>query len=235
MIKKSCDPVSVIHKSEETGLNPLLAKYCSMVDFLAEVLGKDAEVVLHDVEDIDHSVVAIRNGYISGRAVGSPATNVILKIMKDDCGDGANFLSNYRGVSADGKTLRSSSYFIRDDERRLIGILCVNIDSSKFEQFRDYLDGFLGLPPQGLEADSTVERFSNSVEDLALDSIENVIEESGVPPKRMSLDEKIAIVKKLNDNGVFLLKGAISRVAAKLNVSEATVYRYLNGIKKEGS
>jgi predicted transcriptional regulator YheO len=39
------------------------------------------------------------------------------------------------------------------------------------------------------------------------------------------------IVKKLNDKGVFLIKGEVSRVAEYLKVSDATVYRYLNKIK----
>jgi predicted transcriptional regulator YheO len=215
-------------------MNPALEKYLPMVDFLAAVLGADAEVVLHDTQDIDHSIVALRNN-ISGRSIGAPATNMVLKIMKDERYQELPFLSNYQGIAADGRALRSSSYFIRDDGKRLIGILCVNIDMGKFEQFRDFLDGFLKMtPPQEHEAVPTVERFNKSVEDLAFEVIENIVQEAGVEPRRMSSDEKVAIVKKLNDNGVFLLKGTVSRVAAKLNISEASVYRYLNGIKKEG-
>ena len=214
-------------------MNELLNRYIPFVDFLAEIIGKDAEVVLHDVEDVDRSVVAIKNGYISGRSIGSPATNVVLKIMKDGGRSDLDYLTNYRGVSNDGKELRSSTYFIRDEEKKLIGILCVNIDTSKVEQLRNLLDSFPTLVSAD-KADATVERFTSSVEDLALDSIESAIKEAGIPAKRMSQQEKIAIVKKLNDNGVFLLKGSISRVASKLHASETTIYRYLNGIKKEG-
>ena len=55
-------------------MNPYLQSFLPMVDFLAEVLGKDAEIVLHDVLDIDKSIVAIANSHISGRAVGSRET-----------------------------------------------------------------------------------------------------------------------------------------------------------------
>lgn len=214
-------------------MNPLLAKYYPLVDFLAEVCGKDTEVVLIDVADMDHSVVAIRNGHISGRSAGSPASNIVLKVMKDGGQGDVDYLVNYRGVASDGKGLRSSTYFIRDDEHRIIGMLCVNIDISKME----LLKGFLDTVPKITDAekqDTAVERFRSSVEGIANDSIENAIAKTGIPPNRMSQDEKIAIVKTLNDNGVFLLKGSISYVAEKLRVSEATVYRYLNGIKKNG-
>ena len=212
-------------------MNASLAKYIPLVDFLAEVLGADAEVVLHDVEDVNRSVVAIRNGHISGRSVGSPATNVVLKIMKEGKGSKIDFLANYKGLAADGRALRSSTFLVHDDHRNLIGILCVNIDTRKFEQIRDYLDSIL-KPKSDVTSDETVERFSNSVEELAFDSIETIVREAGVSPQRMSQDEKIMIVRKLNEGGVFLLKGAISRVAQKLEVSEPTVYRYLNSIKK---
>ena len=64
-------------------MNPLLKPYLPLVDFLAVVLGKNTEIVLHDVLDIDKSIIAIGNNHISGRVVGSPATNLVLKILKD--------------------------------------------------------------------------------------------------------------------------------------------------------
>jgi predicted transcriptional regulator YheO len=214
-------------------MNVSLQKYLPLVDFLAEVLGKDAEVVLHDVADVGSSVVAIRNGHISGREVGAPATNVVLRIIKDGSEKDMDFIANYRGISTFGKPLRSSTYLIHDDDRRLIGVLCVNLDLGQFERFRDYLDSILRLP-QSPDLESTVECFSGSVEELAYASIQAVVKENGGELQRLSQDKKKEIVRRLNDDGVFLLKGAISRVASALDVSEPTVYRYLNGIKKEG-
>ncbi len=213
-------------------MNPYLQSFLPMVDFLAEVLGKDAEIVLHDVLDIDKSIVAIANSHISGRDVGSPATNLVLKILKDGKSDDRDFLSNYRGLSASGKTLKSSTFFIRDDMRRVVGLLCVNVDNEKFVQFRSYLDSIIQIPDEA-DGEKTVERFSRTVENLSADSIENVIGEAGIAPERMSPEEKMEIVKRLSDEGVFLLKGSIGKVATRLKVSEATVYRYLNTVKKD--
>ncbi len=213
-------------------MNPYLQSFLPMVDFLSEVLGRDAEIVLHDVLDIDKSIVAIANSHISGRDVGSPATNLVLKILKDGKSDDRDFLANYRGLSASGKTLKSSSFFIRDDKRRVVGILCVNVDNEKFVQFRSYLDSIIQMPEEA-DGEKTVERFSRTVENLSADSIENVIGEAGIAPERMSPEEKMDIVKRLSDEGVFLLKGSIGKVATRLKVSEATVYRYLNTVKKD--
>ena len=213
-------------------MNSYLKPFLPLVDFLAVVLGKDTEIVLHDVLDIDKSIIAIANNHISGREVGSPATNLVLKILKDGSAENSHALTNYKGVSTYGKKLRSSTFFIRDDTQKIIGLLCINIDDEKLVQFRDYLDSILQQPKQQDKTDP-IERFSRTVDVLAYDSIENVIEAYGVPPDRMSQSEKIEIIKKLNEGGVFLLKGTVMKVASRLNVSEATVYRYITGIKKE--
>ena len=44
---------------------------------------------------------------------------------------------------------------------------------------------------------------------------------------RLKVEEKIRVVKYLQDKGTFKVKGAIALVADKLDVSEPTIYRYL--------
>ena len=63
--------------------------------------------------------------------------------------------------------------------------------------------------------------------------INSALEKYPVAPERLSLEERISIIQELNDNGLFLLKGGIPALAASLDVSEPTVYRYLSKIKKE--
>ena len=211
-------------------INAYLKKYIPLVDFLAEVFGDDAEVVLQDVSDFNNSVISIRNNHISGRKLGAPATNLVLKVMNGNFTD-KNYVTNYRGVSAVGKVVRSSTYFIKDDKNVVVGMLCINIDIDKLVQLKNHLDGILKLPEEIFE--KTTERFSVSAEGLASDSIETILEESGISPERMSQEEKMEVVYKLDKNGVFLVKGSICKVASVLNVSNATIYRYLSKIRWE--
>ncbi len=213
-----------------SSINAYLKKYIPLVDFLAEVFGDDAEVVLQDVSDFNNSVISIRNNHISGRKLGAPATNLVLKVMNGNFTD-KNYVTNYRGVSAVGKVVRSSTYFIKDDKNVVVGMLCINIDIDKFVQLKNHLDGILKLPEEIFE--KTTERFSVSAEGLASDSIETILEESGISPERMSQEEKMEVVNKLDKNGVFLVKGSICKVASVLNVSNATIYRYLSKIRRE--
>ncbi|MGL4337068.1 MAG: helix-turn-helix transcriptional regulator [Turicibacter sp.] len=207
--------------------------YIKLVDFLAEMMGPDTEVVLHDLIDLDNSVIAIRNGHISGRSVGAPATNLVLKVMKEVKYMETDFLCNYKGYSKSGNLLKSSSLFIRDEEKNIIGVICVNSDCEQLVKVNELLNNVLSFNKSTLKCDEITETFNHNVEELTLESINPIVEAMNIDPKRMNQDEKIEVVKKLNEKGIFLLKGAVGHCAKTLHISESTLYRYLNKIKKE--
>ncbi|CAA7599539.1 dna-binding yheo uncharacterized bacteria similar hi0575 containing transcription regulator helix-turn-helix [Acididesulfobacillus acetoxydans] len=105
----------------------LLNLYIPLVDFIADIIGSHCEVLLHDIVDVENSVIAIRNGYISGRYLGCPLTDLGLKLLENKAYLRQNAIVNYRSRTADGKKLISSTYYIKDDKGELIGMLCVNI------------------------------------------------------------------------------------------------------------
>lgn len=168
---------------------------------------------------------------LSGRTIGSPATNLILKTLKEGRENNRSFITNYKGVAKDGTTLRSSTYFIRDDSQKIIGMLCININYKKIEDIIGYLSKFIGVDTH-LHRTNEVEHLSPSIEDVATSSIKEIVASMNVPAERMSQQEKLEVVQRLNDNGIFLLKGIVTIVAEELSTSEATIYRYLGKMKK---
>ncbi|WP_138203100.1 helix-turn-helix transcriptional regulator [Haloimpatiens lingqiaonensis] len=215
-----------------------LKKYIPLVEFMGKVLGKNSEVVLHDINNLDNSIVAIANGHISGRTVGGPVTDLVLKILKDGSYKEKNYICNYKGVSRDNKTLKSSSYFIKDDNGKLIGMICINTDITNIIKVKDMLDAFAFIEEEDTEKESeesgevsVFENLDKNVEDVISSIINSVMEEYSIPPERMSLEEKMQVVKKLNEKGVFLLKGGVSEVAKSLRASDTTIYRYINKLK----
>jgi predicted transcriptional regulator YheO len=171
-------------------------------------MGSNTEIVLHDVSNIDCSIVAIRNNHISGRKIGSPTTNLALKILKDKHYHDKDYITNYQGISTNGRTLKSSTYFIRDDQQQIIGMLCININHEKLTQLRNYLNEIINFPDCNSK-ENPIERFSTSIKEVAQESITSIINKFDVSPHRMSQEEKISIIREMNNNGVFLLKGAI--------------------------
>lgn len=114
---------------------------------LGAALGKDCEVVLHDLRYPDESVIAIANGDISSRKVGAPATDFILKLMQVGKKRDQEYMTNYYGKSVNGHTLRSSTFFIHDEEDNIIGALCLNYDVQRYLDVRKQLDAFILMDP----------------------------------------------------------------------------------------
>ena len=107
----------------------VVASYLPLVDFLAEALGPTAEVVLHDLRRQEHSIIAIRNGDLTGRrAEDSTVTEFALRMAQRAEERGSPYMANYFGQPTGEKILRSSTYFIRDETGSVVGILGINVD-----------------------------------------------------------------------------------------------------------
>lgn len=210
-----------------------LESYIPLVDFIADIIGPRCEVLLHDIVDVENSVIAIRNGYISGRYLGCPLTDLGLKLMENKTYLQQNALVNYRSRTDNGENLISSTYFIKDENGDLAGMLCVNILNSPEVSIGKNLTGY----PTPIVSNHSVsvedteeitESLSTSLDDVVVNSIHKLVAKSSIPVERMSVEEKSAIVQELRASGIFKIKGSIPKVALALKTSESTVYRYLS-------
>lgn len=224
--------------------NALLQQYVKLTEFLGQALGPDYEVALHDLTDKNKSIIAIANNHVSGREIGAPLTNMALSILKDKSYETSDYRLHYYGVAVNGKDLRSNTMFIKQNGR-LIGMLCINFDDSRYRELSDRIlglchpDAFVAdvLPAQASGAPSLLhpapEKFRNSTEAVASDAINRELEHLGVTADRLTSEERLRIISVLDANGTFLLKGAVKDVAAGLHCSQASVYRYLSQLKND--
>ncbi|MDR0651734.1 MAG: PAS domain-containing protein [Synergistaceae bacterium] len=207
-------------------LNSKLHRFMPLVDFIAEVVGPNSEVVLHDTSDLEKSLVVIRNGSLSGREAGSRMSEFAREILSEGKRTGKQFISNYLGKSyGGGKLLKASTFFIRDDNDEIIGMIGINTDLSALSEVHRILGQMLEVGEMGENSEPDGERAS--IRKTALSVIDEVIGAMGIDPMRMTIVEKKNIVCELNEQGVFLLKGTVAEVASRLDVSEQTIYRYL--------
>ena len=218
----------------------ILDYYKKLVDFLGEVLGENAEVVLRDCRKPDHDIIAIANGHVSGRTIGAPITDFTLSILANEEWKEKDYVVNYEGKAAPDKRLRSSTYFIRE-EGKLVGQLCVNIDMTPYEQVMDRIRQLSGMGlmsdggQSGIICSGPVENFSEDViGDMMKKAVITVVGSSEAKVReRLTQKEKIEIIGELNRAGLFQLKGAVGAVAEYLYCAEASVYRYQSKIQKK--
>jgi len=212
----------------------ILERYIPLVKFLGEVFGDYCEIALHDLKSAENSILAIENSHVSGRSIGGSLTDLGLRLLHQGQTIDKDYIANYKGKNSLGEELRSSTYFIRDEENNVIGALCININVKKLKASKDLIqetvEGIFGLKALTNIEEEPTETIHTSIEELTTSIISEVMASAETSPERMSQEEKMAIVKELQEKGIFLIRGSVERVATYLDASEATIYRYLNKV-----
>ncbi len=212
-----------------------LKYYITLVDFLGKALGNRCEIVLHDLTIPEKSIVAIANGELSGRKVGGPVTDFLLKILKKGKQDHVSFIANYKGKTGN-KICRSSSYFIHNKKGKIVGVLCINVDITFFIELKKIVDKELILSNDVNEkslSNDVLENLEGTVDDLIENMINSHMEQYTNMRHKLSIDDRLQLVRDLYNDGFFLLRGGVNALAEKFKVSEPTVYRYLNHVKRQ--
>ena len=104
---------------ENRELHPNLQAALQLVEGIFQMLGSRYEVILHDLSHVESSIVALA-GDVTHRKIGGPVTNYLLQLLQK-YGDSAPNSINYRNVTTDGRILRSSTIFIRDENGHIVG------------------------------------------------------------------------------------------------------------------
>ena len=183
-----------------------------------------------------HSIVEIENGHVTGRKIGDPITDFALSIWRNNGYGKKNEdkIVNYRTKTKDGKILRSSSVFIRDDQKKIIGCLCINYDLTEYLMFIKIIDEFCNtVDPENEKSKEEAETFTNDVDDVLEDIIRKAIDEVGKPVSMMRKEDKLMVAKIIEEKGGFLIKGAINQLANEISVSRYTIYNYLDELKSK--
>lgn len=224
----------------------ILEQYKIIVNFLGQTLGPDYEVVLQDLSSDTNAIVAIANGHISGRNIGSPLTDAALQMLSSKAYLDNDFLCNYKGIVENGHILRSSTMFIKDPSGTPIGLLCINFNDSRYMELQEKLNNlihpssFLNNTSVFHKAPATLdtpvpitETFSMDIPTLMQKIFSDSTMDLTTSTDRLNQHERKEIISRLNEQGLFQLKGAVPFVARKFSCSTATIYRYLSEITNE--
>ena len=200
--------------------------YKRLAHALALQFGSGCEVVVHDLEAADpsHSIVAIENGHVTGRRLGDGPSHVVLEALHAG-GERLEDRLAYLTKTADGKILKSSTVFIRDDDGRAVGIFAVNYDITILRAMGDTIAEVVGTGPSAPREPEPIVR---SVADLLDDLIEQSVQLVGTPVALMTKEEKVRAIRYLNDTGAFLITKSGPKVCKYFGISKYTLYNYLD-------
>ena len=69
--------------------------------------------------------------------------------------------------------------------------------------------------------------FTSNIDELLDEMIEDAVNMTGKDVNQLTKEEKVEVVKYLDDKGAFLIKKSAERVADFLGISRFTIYNYL--------
>jgi len=213
----------------KSSLDPRINTVLPLVRGLAEMFGPECEVVLHDINALPHSIVAIENGHVTGRTVGDVPTDLMLRTLRnvDEAQDVRLYVS-----SSDGKILKSLAITLRDARGEAFAILGVNLDVSQVVQAQRVLANLTAVGRLGGEAVPEAEEiFSGDIRDVVAGMITKILAEMDKTTPAMSREEKMEVVKRLEARGAFLVKRSAEQVAEALDLSRYTIFSYLKEIR----
>lgn len=221
------------HQTYESA-EEVLRLYRPVMRALATAAGPSVEVVLHNLDgadvDLGHTIMAIENGHVTGRAVGGPSTSLGLDVMKDRQKDHDAF--GYRGFTSDGRELRCSSVYFRNAAGDIIASFCINVDLSPIQQARNMLEAL--LPVQGAADNGPREHFGSDLVSVMDSMITEAIAEIGRPVEQMSREDKITVLERLDQRGATQMRKSIETIAKRLGISRVTAYAYLDEARTRG-
>ena len=186
--------------------------------------GKNCEVVIHDLtEDAEHTIIYIENGDVTGRKIGGGSSRVVLEALSEKHGELKDRI-NYLTQTEDGRILKSTTIFVRDDDEKVVGIFAINFDITHFMMMNNTLSQFIST------SDTKEEplKINMSVNGLLDELIQQSMRLVNKPVSQMNREDKIKAIKFLQDAGAFLITKSGDKVSKFFGISKYTLYNYID-------
>lgn len=196
---------------------------------LAIQFGSSCEIAIHDLKtkDLEKSIVYIENGHVSNRQTGDGPSGIVLETLQSDPSTIHDKLS-YFTKTEDGRILKSSTFYIRDDDGSISYIFSLNYDITAFTAASTAIQSLIATKDNlpDLTGDSP-RQITHNVNELLDLLIEQAVAKVGKPVAMMKKDDKVAVVQYLDHAGAFLITKSGDKVSSYLGISKFTLYSYM--------
>ena len=196
---------------------------------LCSQFGSNCEVVIYDLtcENPEDMILYIENGHVSKRSANAGPSHVVLEAMRDGRNDIPDHY-NYLTKTHDGRILRSSTVYIKDEKDKVTGVFAINYDMTELMMTQSVINAIVQNNPGG-----EPERIPTNVNELLDDLLEQSVQLIGRPVAMMNKDDKVRAIRFLSDAGAFLVTKSGDKVAKYFGISKYTLYSYIDANKQQ--
>lgn len=195
-------------------MSPDLERYRPVAEAISLLFAPHVEVIIHDFKT--KCVGAVFNN-LSKRKIGEDSLLEEMEKLSDQ-----EVYPPYIKMNGDGRKMKSVSALLRNPAGKPIGLLCINLDISKWEQMHHFI---LDLIQTNVEQPDCL--FKNDWREKINVYVSTHLKNNGLSLESLDRAEKRELILELWQEGAFETKNAASYVADVLKISRATVYNYL--------
>ena len=191
---------------------------------IAAMFGPNCETLVHDMTRPGHPILAIYNGTVTGREVGSTADIFGDIGAYDQSVYAKKDYTNQLVLSRDGRTFKSSTFnVVGEDYHFAFGI---NMDITSMVRATQVLTELTAT--SGDLQQTMMQDARSQLEELLRECISAV----GKTPENMKKTDRMRIIRMLYKRRAFTYQKSVAIVAERLNVSRYTVYKYMHELEE---
>lgn len=196
---------------------------------LQKFLGDNSEILIHDYrKGYDHTIVYAFNAEISGRCVGGSPKGGMITLFGKNIETMKESLQTFSAGPKDS-FFKSFTTLIADDDGKIIGSVCVNMDISNLLMAQNALSSFIQHPVTERTAPT------NDIDALSTKNVDDILQyymqQAKIlvvkPMSLMNKEEKVRALDYLDQKGVFKISKTSVLLCETLQVSKYTLYNYL--------
>jgi predicted transcriptional regulator YheO len=212
-------------KNLNSSNHQIFEHYIRVGEIIAEKFSPYLEVIIHDLKDPEHSIIAIFNNHITGRKIGDGTSDIGYKKLANKLPDK---IVNYENTSPSGAKLKSSTLTIRNGHGKIIGSMAFNFDLTPFENVQEFFNTITKTSKSKLDDFPKQEQFFVwSVRDDLEQALNKYIIANGLQGKVLTRKDKLNVVVLMKKEGHIKKRGAMSILSELLAITRPTLYKYL--------
>ena len=191
---------------------------------IAETFGSSCETLVHDMSIPTHPILAIYNGHVSGRTVGSTMDILGNETQLSEDGLKTDFVNLY-ATTPSGQQIKSSTFHMIGEDYNLA--LGINFDYSSLVYANRILVDLMS-------ADADLKSAMWHSGDNRLGEVfEECLAAVGKPVSALNKGDRLKIIALLDQKEAFSFRKSVPFVSQRLGVSRYTVYKYLSELAEE--
>ena len=195
-----------------------------MAKGIAEMFGSNCETVINDLADPLHPVLAIYNGHVSGRTVGSTMDILGNETQLSEEGLKTDFVNLY-ATTPSGQQIKSSTFHMTGEDYNLA--LGINFDYSSLVYANRILVDLMS-------ADADLKSAMWHSGDNRLGEVfDECLAAVGKPVSALNKVDRMKVIALLDQKEAFSFRKSVPFVSQRLGVSRYTVYKYLSELAEE--